>query len=327
MIRDAQRESRFEQARAMTATLLGAVPTHPEALHLAALTEMMTGCPDRAVPLLRRALAVDGGNAQHLRALGAAFKALGQGAEALAAFERAAALLSAAPPSLDAARINAQHASHHVQHRPGNHVHFRKSQSVAKVLRAFVDSDPGNADDLARAYFLIDNIARTLARGVEGALAELGVWRGHTAKILRMMAPGRRLYLFDTFSGFVAGELPKGDRRAALYSDTSLDAVKALVGTDEVVYCPGAFPASACQLPAGLRFALVHVDCDVAAPTKAGLELFYPRLNPGGLLIIHDYANDAWSGVAQTVDAFLADKPEHLVLIPDKSGTAVLVKI
>jgi hypothetical protein len=327
MIRDAQRESRFEQARAVTATVLGAIPNHPEALHLAALTEMLTGSPDRAVPLLQRALAVDGGNAQHLRVLGAAFKALGQGADALAAFERAAAMLSAAPQTLDAARINAGHPSHYVQHRPGNHVHFRKSQSVAKLVQAFVESDTGNTDDLARAYFLIDNIARTLARGVEGALAELGVWRGHTAKILRMMAPGRRLYLFDTFAGFVAGELPEGDSRAGLFSDTSLDAVKALVGTDEVVYCPGAFPASADRLPDDQRFALVHLDCDVPAPTKAGLELFYPRLNPGGLLIIHDYANDAWSGVAQTVDAFLADKPENLVVIPDKSGTAVLVKV
>lgn len=59
---------------------------------------------------------------------------------------------------------------------------------------------------------------------------------------------------------------------------------------------------------------------------RAGLEYFYPRISAGGLLIVHDYGSGLWPGVTFAVDQFLRDKPERLVSIPDKSGTAVIVK-
>jgi O-methyltransferase len=171
-------------------------------------------------------------------------------------------------------------------------------------------------------------VAHTLTRGVDGALAELGVWRGQSARVLKGMAPGRMLYLFDTFSGFPADQIPVGDSRRDrnLFADTSLEAVKSFVGTDEVVYVPGIFPDTAKQVPADLRFCFVHIDCDLGAPAQSGLEFFYPRVNKGGLIVMHDYGNDSWPGVAQAVDTFFADKPEGVVLIPDKAGTAVVVK-
>jgi len=75
------------------------------------------------------------------------------------------------------------------------------------------------------------------------------------------------------------------------------------------------------------HFAIVHLDCDLYQPTADGLTYFYPRLSSGGLLILHDYSSGHWSGCARAIDAFLKDKPERPVLIPDKSGTAVLVKL
>ena len=81
------------------------------------------------------------------------------------------------------------------------------------------------------------------------------------------------------------------------------------------------------RLPEDARFALVHLDCDLYAPTRAAMEFFYPRLTRGGLLVVHDYASGHWPGVVRAVDEFLADKPEKPVLIPDKSGSAALVKV
>jgi O-methyltransferase len=74
----------------------------------------------------------------------------------------------------------------------------------------------------------------------------------------------------------------------------------------------------------GDRFATVHLDCDLYKPTAAGLAYFYPRFSVGGLLILRDYSSDHWSGCAQAIDAFLKDKPERPVLIPDKSGTDII---
>jgi O-methyltransferase len=60
---------------------------------------------------------------------------------------------------------------------------------------------------------------------------------------------------------------------------------------------------------------------------KSGLEFFYPRLTPGGFLVLHDYSSLEWDGAEKAIDEFLADKPERVIPIPDKSGTVVLRKI
>ena len=74
------------------------------------------------------------------------------------------------------------------------------------------------------------------------------------------------------------------------------------------------------------QYAVVHLDCDLYAPIKAGLEFFYDRVSPGGILIVHDYANPCWDGPKRAVDEFMPRIAENLVLIPDKSGTAIIRK-
>jgi len=70
----------------------------------------------------------------------------------------------------------------------------------------------------------------------------------------------------------------------------------------------------------------VNIDADLYVPTKAGLEFFYPRLNKGGAIFIHDY-NDKWPGVMKAVEEFLHMIPETPFIIPDRDGTVVIVKI
>ncbi|MFN4282382.1 MAG: TylF/MycF/NovP-related O-methyltransferase [Alphaproteobacteria bacterium] len=183
--------------------------------------------------------------------------------------------------------------------------------------------------DYTRLYFLICNIEALEEQGIDGAFAELGVYGGNSAKVLRRLAPGRKLYLFDTFAGFPdrhASDDP-GDVAAGDYA-CSLDQVRRFVGDDpEVTYCQGIFPETAALVPEDVRFALVHLDCDLYVPTRAALEFFYPRMTPGGIMILHDYCSGCWAGVPRAVDEFLSDKPEGLVRIPDKSGTAAFVKL
>lgn len=81
------------------------------------------------------------------------------------------------------------------------------------------------------------------------------------------------------------------------------------------------------MIPEGTAFAMVHLDCDLYLPTKAALEFFYPKMVRGGLLILHDYDSGCWPGVTLAADEFFADKPEGLIRIPDKSGTAAMIKI
>src|SRR5207302_4088620 len=103
--------------------------------------------------------------------------------------------------------------------------------------------------------------------------------------------------------------------------------VKGLVGEANVVYLPGCFPETAVAIPGTARFSLVHIDCDLYNPCHAALEYFYPRLVSGAFMVIHDYSSLYWDGIEKAVDEFLADKRERLVLIPDKSGSAVIRKV
>jgi SAM-dependent methyltransferase len=197
--------------------------------------------------------------------------------------------------------------------------------------RAFLQGHrANNAGDLARFHFLSLVCDQIVKEGIAGDIAELGVYKGNTAALLARLARrlNRTAYLLDTFSGFSEADATGVDRGArAQFSDTSLDAVRARVGDANVRYLAGHFPATAAEIPDGARFCLVHLDCDLYAPFAAALRYFYPRLAPGGFLIMHDYASLYWEGAEKAVDEFFADKPERPVPIPDKSGTAVIRKV
>ena len=193
----------------------------------------------------------------------------------------------------------------------------------------WIAQNPRNdRSDLARLVMFIENVNRIVIERIPGSVAELGVYKGTTAKLLHELLPERTFWLFDTFEGFDARDLSHeadGTPAKVWFGDTSLEAVLRYIGSSERIRpCKGYFPATAAAVPDGERFALVHIDADLAKPTRSALEYFYPRLSPGGFLILHDYGGGAWPGVADAVDAFFADKPESLVRIPDRSGTAIV---
>ena len=169
-------------------------------------------------------------------------------------------------------------------------------------------------------------------RKIPGAMAELGVWKGNSAKILHTTSPQRKLYLFDTFAGFDKRDLQKESRALMagienIFQDTSLEYVQNRVGKDDkVIYCQGWFPETTSKIPADEKFCFVHVDCDLVAPVVAALDYFYPRLSPGGIIIIHDYSSGWWKDVKPLVDAFMVDKPETPLLLPDKCGSIAIIR-
>jgi O-methyltransferase len=185
-----------------------------------------------------------------------------------------------------------------------------------------------NLGDLARLYSLRLNVAQIAKDGVQGDFAELGVFKGNSAKVLARLARehGRQLLLFDTFGGFADEDLVGVDaeHHRGTFSETSLEGVQHFVGVEGVTYVRGRFPESITANAESRRYALAHIDCDLYAPGIAALEFFYPRLSPGGLLLIHDYSGGNWEGMTRAVDEFQARIPERVVLLPDKSGTAVL---
>ena len=59
----------------------------------------------------------------------------------------------------------------------------------------------------------------------------------------------------------------------------------------------------------GVRFSLVHFDCDLYEPTHVALDAIWPKLARGGIVLFDEYGIHDWPGETAAVDQFLADKP------------------
>jgi len=198
---------------------------------------------------------------------------------------------------------------------------------LASEMELFIKDSENNKQDLSRLYALCLAFDQIEHESIAGDLAELGVYKGHTAVVLARFArrTKRHLYLLDTFSGFAEEDLAGPDQTQQMqFQDADFEAVRSFVGDGPVSYVRGKFPDTAEQLPENGTYALAHIDCDLYAPIKAGLEYFYPRMAPGGFLIIHDYSSLYWPGAEQAIDEFFADKPESIIPMPDISGSVVV---
>ena len=152
-------------------------------------------------------------------------------------------------------------------------------------------------------------------RKLPGAIVELGVFRGGSAKLIALLKGDKELHLFDTFAGMPAVRSDVDHHLAGDFADTSLEAVQAyLSGFKNIFFHQGFFPDSARPLAGTpLQCCFVHLDADIYESTKAGLEFFYPRTVKGGMILSHDYRNLHCPGVKRAFEEFFADKPEPVI--------------
>lgn len=169
-------------------------------------------------------------------------------------------------------------------------------------------------------------------RKLPGAVAELGVYQGAFAAELNRLFPDRSLYLFDTFTGFSRADVESErrlapDSRAAVgdFQDTSVEQVSACLPYPErAVFCPGHFPDT---LPDDLPpLVFVSLDPDLYEPTLAGLRAFWPKLVPGGVILVHDYNSTQFKGAGQAVRMFCEEQRLMALPLPDLHGSVVLMK-
>ena len=167
----------------------------------------------------------------------------------------------------------------------------------------------------SEAYSICALVRRTAK--VPGDIAEVGVYRGGSARLICEEKGPRGLHLFDTFEG-----LPQVTEWDAKFRQggfaSSFDQVqKYLKPFPEVRFHKGMFPETAQHL-GDLRFSFVHLDVDLYESTRSGLQWFYPRMSSGAVLVSHDYTIAA--GVRKAIDEFMLDKPGCLI---ELSGSQV----
>jgi O-methyltransferase len=160
----------------------------------------------------------------------------------------------------------------------------------------------------AKMYSLYQ-FARSVA-SLPGEAAELGVFRGGSARVLGTVFRGRTLHLFDTFSGMPFHDPARDYHLSGDFQDTSLAAVQAFLhDVDGLVFHQGTFTETLPSV-ADRTFAFVHIDADLYASVRECCEFFYPRMTRGGILLFDDYGFVSCPGAREAVDAFFATRPE-----------------
>ena len=158
-----------------------------------------------------------------------------------------------------------------------------------------------------------------LVEGVPGDTAESGVFEGASSYLIcraneRHRGEPRMHYVFDSFAGLSP---PRVELDGDHWEPHAMSASETLVRRnlaefERVRFLPGWIPERYPEV-GDRRFALVHVDVDLHDPTRDSLEFFYPRTNPGGIIVCDDYGSGYCPGATKAVDDYLADKPEKML--------------
>jgi O-methyltransferase len=194
---------------------------------------------------------------------------------------------------------------------------------------------------MANRWALVQAVRYLNAARIEGDIVECGVWRGGSSILAKLThadadaSMPRRFILFDTFAGMTKPEpvdvscmtsesalreYNKGIRathNAYVYAplEKVVNNFKDLgVFDEDVIFHKGAVEdtlRNEANLPD--RIALLRLDTDWYASTKVELEVLYPRLSIGGVLLIDDYGH--WEGARKAVDEYFSNTPGFLVAV------------
>ena len=193
-------------------------------------------------------------------------------------------------------------------------------RDAVKIALDYSKASPERMRAMADALRYVDR------EDIEGDIVECGVWKGGHIILARLMSPSRSCWLFDTFSGMTKPgdhDLHRSGKPALKKYQSHVEQNGkpwAAVSVHEVrdnLKKEGAYDperirfviGDVCQtlqqqdLPD--KISVLRLDTDWYESTKAELEILYPRLVSGGVLIVDDYGH--WQGCKKAVDEYFLD--------------------
>lgn len=201
--------------------------------------------------------------------------------------------------------------------------------------RIFLTRDPqrGVSVTLDENYTLYQGVLAT--RGLEGCLAEVGVFRGGTSRMICEAKGDSPLYLCDTFEGMPMLQNDKDTKGVWVntHTTTSLEYVREYVGSyPNVHFVKGIFPESVAKHPElgmeGQKFKFVNLDVDLYESTLQSLAWFWPRMVSGGWVVTHNYnlTYGKWGntpGVEKAYKEYLKDDACRIVEIAETQALVI----
>ncbi len=205
-----------------------------------------------------------------------------------------------------------------------------------------VDNWPLFAGTVNMARFL--SIYELMKKVIDlpGHFCELGCWNGTNlvfmAKVLQILRPKdyTRVIGFDWFEGLENAQGKndvKVDTKEAYNYRGDVGLLKDILWLydlqDSVRIINGNILDT---LPAfleewqDLRFSFIYFDADLYEPTKLGIELLWPKLLNGGIMVFDEYNDLDFPGETAAVHEVLGENVKLLSILFTRQPTAYLVK-
>jgi O-methyltransferase len=206
-------------------------------------------------------------------------------------------------------------------------------QAAKNIIRSVKPRTMTSPERLNALIYAVRYIAR---HRIPGDIVECGVWRGGSMMAIAktLIEAGdtdRHLHLYDTFEGMseptehdkrhdgrdAAEMLTAASRSSGIWAYASLEDVQDSMRAteypaDRIHYYKGKVEDT---IPENIpdRISILRLDTDWYESTKHELEHLWPRLVPGGVLLIDDYG--WWDGARRAVDEWLAETKLPLLLL------------
>jgi O-methyltransferase len=178
-----------------------------------------------------------------------------------------------------------------------------------------------------KIHFLEFCCEQVIYQQIEGDILEAGVYKGGSARLLATAFPNKKIFLFDSFEGMTENDLHEaGFHKKGDFSDTSLESVKLYLNDlPNCNFYKGWLPESA-NILTDEKFCFIHLDMDLYQSTKTGLELFWPRLNEGGIMVLDDWEWYNCPGVKKAALEFFSDKRNYTLIVEPQKGSCAFIK-
>lgn len=160
---------------------------------------------------------------------------------------------------------------------------------------------------------------------VPGDTAECGVYLGASSWFIcdHFRSTSRTHHGFDSFEGLSAPIALDGAFWHVGDLRTQEDNARELLRPFEARLYRGWIPERFHEV-ADRTFAFVHIDVDLYQPTRDSLEFFYPRMAPGGVILLDDHGLTTCPGATRAAEEYMANRPESIVLLT--TGQALILK-
>jgi len=201
-----------------------------------------------------------------------------------------------------------------------------------------------------RLYTLIHAVRYLVRNNVPGDIVECGVWKGGSMmaaiKVLQGLNDAdRAMYLYDTFEGMVAPtdvdtkidgtNAPEAFEKYKINKDSStwcrsdIEEVRAALYStaydpSKIHFVKGKVEETLPQtMPE--KIALLRLDTDWYESTKHELVHLFPRLVPGGVLILDDYGS--WLGAQKAINEYFLENNIKIFLCRIDNTGRVAIKL